>query len=630
MLLPAALDRLASHRAILFGGKGGVGKTTISAAAALHFARRRAVVLFTTDPASNLDDLLGDATVENLTIEALDAEALYRQFLDRNLAAFLELGDRGTYLDRDELTRFFELSLPGVDELMAWTRIGELLEEDADRLVIVDTAPTGHTLRMLGAAEHFRQFALALDAMQEKHRGMVRQFTRRDVRDAMDEFIEAFDAQAAQRRALLSDPDRAAFVPVLLSEPWVVEQTLRLITEVREDGLHVPFAVLNRAAPHEDDGRCRAVAARDAEAIDALAPLAVAVAPHACEPMDSAVSIGAWMDGRFSHERARSFADYGVQRDSRVGAQDDKARAGTSAEVAAADASSLHLARLTFLAGKGGVGKTTSSASIALQLALRHPEQRFTVISVDPAHSLRDVFAHESPPPNLAVEMIDTRAKWRRFRDTLGVEIERAVDSLTPGGMTVAYDTEAVKKLIEIAPPGADELFAIKRIADLLADETQAAIVVDTAPTGHFLRLLDLPRTAGEWVREFMRILLHYRELIAPGSLGEELVSASRALKELSAVLTSDRASVIVVTRPERIVLAETSRLIADLDRRGIALGGVIANYMTPQSNCACDQSLRASEAATLATLGRDVVRVERRDAPVTRLEELATLVPLG
>jgi TRC40/GET3/ArsA family transport-energizing ATPase len=365
------------------------------------------------------------------------------------------------------------------------------------------------------------------------------------------------------------------------------------------------------------------VAARDRSAVETLAPLEVAIAMRACEPLDSAEALAAWMDGRSSPERGRSFAGYGVQQDGGVGAQDDKAEAALTV-------ARLTVARLTFLAGKGGVGKTTSSASIALQLARRHPERQFTILSVDPAHSLRDVFADEGPPPNLTVEMIDTRAKWRRFRDTLGVEIERAVDSLTPSGMTVAYDTEAVKKLIEIAPPGADELFAINRIAALLADETQSAILVDTAPTGHFLRLLDLPRTAGEWVREFMRILLHYRELITPGSLGEELVSASRALKELSAALTSERAAVIVVTRPERIVIAETARLLADLERRGIVIGGVIANSMTPASDCSCDQDARTAEAAALAMLGRDVVRVERRDAPVTRLDELATLVPMA
>jgi len=275
---------------------------------------------------------------------------------------------------------------------------------------------------------------------------------------------------------------------------------------------------------------------------------------------------------------------------------------------------------MIFFAGKGGVGKTTCSASYALQRAYANPDQRYVIISVDPAHSLRDVFAHEQPPANLTVEIIDTREKWRRFRDSLGEEIERAVDAITPSGLSVAYDTDAVQKLIEVAPPGADELFAITRLADLLGEE----VIIDTAPTGHFLRLLDLPKTAGEWVREFMRILLRYKELIPPGSLGEELVSASKSLKAVDEALHRD-AKVMVVTRPERIVVAETRRLIEELERRGVAVGGVIANYVTPMTDCKCDRSMREYEDAALAALP-DARRIERRDHPVTSLDELAAL----
>jgi arsenite/tail-anchored protein-transporting ATPase len=263
--LETALDTLAARRVILFGGKGGVGKTTISAMAALHYAKSRRVVLFTTDPASNLEDL-----GLSIPIESLDASALWSRFLADNLDAFLEIGDRGTYLDRDELRRFFELSLPGADELMAWMRIGELAEGDA--LVVVDTAPTGHTLRMLSSSAHFLELGEALDAMQEKHRGLVRQFARREVRDAMDAFIEDFTARAQRRHALLTDPARAAFVPVALSEPWVVEQTQRLIASI---DIHVPFVVLNRTAPSGCDcARCREQARRDGEARQAFESVA--------------------------------------------------------------------------------------------------------------------------------------------------------------------------------------------------------------------------------------------------------------------------------------------------------------------------------------------------------------------
>ncbi len=289
----SAFDSLSNRQVILFGGKGGVGKTTVSVAAALHFSKSRKTILFTTDPASNLEDLFDNRqpTTDNLSIEALHAEDLYKKFLNENLPSFLELGDRGTYLDKEELQRFFELSLPGVDELMAWMRIGELAEQNAEAMLIVDTAPTGHTLRMLGAAEHFRQFAAALDSMQQKHRDMVQQLTRRSVRDAIDDFIDDFEERARRRRELLTDPKRTAFVPVLLSDAWVVEQTKWLIDEVRADGIDVPIAILNRAAPECDCARCREQAKRDQQVMKTLSVIPLR---RACVPLDSPERIAQW------------------------------------------------------------------------------------------------------------------------------------------------------------------------------------------------------------------------------------------------------------------------------------------------------------------------------------------------
>lgn len=284
--LSNALETLASRRIVLFGGKGGVGKTTMAALAALRFSAGRKVILFTTDPASNLADLFTTSQPRNLVTESLDAQSLYAAFLKTNLPSFLELGDRGTYLDREELRRFFELSLPGVDELMAWSHIGELAEEHTDAMIVVDTAPTGHTLRMLSSGEHFAQLGRALDAMQEKHRNIVRQLTRRESHDAMDAFIERFEADAQRRRDLLRE---AAFVPVTLSEPLVVEQTKRLIAEVPD----VPFVILNRTAPDCECARCRDRAKRDAEARREFAN--VVDAPRSCVPLDSVDRLEAYL-----------------------------------------------------------------------------------------------------------------------------------------------------------------------------------------------------------------------------------------------------------------------------------------------------------------------------------------------
>ena len=120
--------------------------------------------------------------------------------------------------------------------------------------------------------------------MQAKHRGMMRQFTRRDVRDAMDAFVEQFEADAKRRRDLLTNPAHTAFVAVTLSEPWVVEQTERLIRDVRADGIDVPFTMLNRAVADDECDRGRDDAARKR-----LAP--VVDAPRACAPLDTAGTI---------------------------------------------------------------------------------------------------------------------------------------------------------------------------------------------------------------------------------------------------------------------------------------------------------------------------------------------------
>ncbi|HEY5611797.1 MAG TPA: TRC40/GET3/ArsA family transport-energizing ATPase, partial [Thermoanaerobaculia bacterium] len=452
------------------------------------------------------------------------------------------------------------------------------------------------------SSAHFEQFGEALESMQSKHRELVAQLARRRVRDAMDQFLEQFRADAERRHAIITDPKQSGFLTVFLSEPWVVEQTKRLIGAVRNESIAVPLAILNRAVHDCDCARCRNAAERESRSIAALpAGIAIVRAPRACSPLGTAERLEAYLRGELADPRV--------------------------AAVSEAPPSSGPLAlppetRMLFVAGKGGVGKTTSSASIALKLA--GSGRRVVLLSVDPAHSVRDVFAHEKPPDNLTVETIDTRLLWRRLRESLGDAIENAIDALTPKGVSLAHDTDVMKRLLAIAPPGADELFAIERLSELLREE--AFVVVDTAPTGHFLRLLELPKTATEWVHEFMRLLLKYKELIPPSALGEELLAASRALSSFAAALKSPAVAALVVTRPDPLVMRETSRLLRSLDARGVAVAAVIANYVTPRSDCSCDRTMRASEIQIVAEIDRPLVVVERRDHPPVTLEELESL----
>ncbi|MHB0970396.1 MAG: TRC40/GET3/ArsA family transport-energizing ATPase [Thermoanaerobaculia bacterium] len=611
--LREALDALSNRRVILFGGKGGVGKTTLAALAALHFTETRDVTLFTADPASKIGELLaGGETPSALRVEPLDASALFRDFLGTNLDQIVELGDRGTYLDRDEIRTFLELSLPGIDELMAWRRIGALATA-RERLLVVDTAPTGHALRMLASGAHFEGLAAALEAMQDKHRAVVEQLTHRSLHDAIDDYLERFGRETAGTLALLRDGASTAFVPLFLPEPWVIEQTVRLVEEVGRIGISIPYTILNRAPHACECARCRARMETATTAVHALGRDVVR-APDACSTLDSPADLYSYLAGKPRHTRSAHVAP----------------RNGASV-LRIPSAQSGPGPRILFFAGKGGVGKTTCASSVALQIAAADPSRRVVLLSVDPAHSVRDVFARVTAPPNLTVETIDTRARWNRLREKIGDEVARAVSSLTPGAFKLEHDAAVMDRLLAMAPPGADEIFATGRIADLARDPEVVTLIVDTAPTGHFLRLLDLPATAGAWVREFMRVLLRYREVIPAGSLGQQLLDASRDLREFEA--STKRATIVVVTRPERLVLAETARLLESLASRGLAAPVIVVNHLTPSTDCLCDATRRDEELSQVATFAGTAATppllIGRRPEPPVEAADLRNLVPL-
>lgn len=598
--LRSRLDSLSTRDLILFGGKGGVGKTTLSLLAAIHFAESREVTLITTDPAGNLQDFGGDLP-EHVRLETIDPAGLWKEFLDENLESLLELGDRGTYLDRDELRRFFELSIPGVDELMGWSHVAAIVGRSEDPLVIVDTAPTGHTLRLLSSAGHWHAMELVLESMQEKHREIVSHLTRRDLRDALDDFLERFSSTIESSERLFGDDRRTAFVPVLTPESWVVDQTVRLAREVSATGIGIPFAILNHAAIGCDCDLCDERRKREETAAEVL-EIDLIRAPRACGLFRSIDDLETYISGELIPSPAATRG----------------ARAGRNRKLE-------QRGRLVFVAGKGGVGKTTIATSLALRAA--NEDGQIVLLSVDPAHSVTDVFARFEPPSNLRFETIDTRVIWKKLEGDVGESIRTAISGLTPKGFHNVHDEAITQQLLEISPPGADEIFALIRILELWHDRSLSRVVIDTAPTGHFLRLLDLPRVAGEWIRELMRITLRYRELLSSSSIGEKLLNASRSLREFEAMITDPDCVAVVVCRPEPIVVDESLRLLNALEQKALAVPAVVVNGVTPENDCRCDARARRGELAEIERLGdREVVIVDRRDRPPETRSDLEGL----
>ena len=176
------LSALDSLTLLMVSGKGGVGKTTFSCAMARHWAERfpaETVLLLSTDPAHSLGDVLQmpvssrricAASVPNLQVQALDAESLLANFKQRYGRALETLLERGSFVDGADLQPVWDLSWPGLDELMGLLEIQRIVRShEADR-VIVDMAPSGHTLSLFRLMDFLDEFIGALELFQTTRR----------------------------------------------------------------------------------------------------------------------------------------------------------------------------------------------------------------------------------------------------------------------------------------------------------------------------------------------------------------------------------------------------------------------------------------------------------------------------
>jgi arsenite-transporting ATPase len=293
---------------------------------------------------------------------------------------------------------------------------------------------------------------------------------------------------------------------------------------------------------------------------------------------------------------------------------------------------------LVLFAGKGGVGKTTCAAAVALALADQPKPPRVLLLSTDPAHSLADVLdadvgdkptAVSGAPSTLLVREIDAAALFAARRRRYLETVDAVFEALRGGSrFDPTYDRVVVEDLIDLAPPGLDELLGILTVTEALGVDGEAplsdVVVVDTAPTGHALRLLAMPETALEWVHAFMTILLKYRAVMGLGELGQDLVTIARELRGLRALLADPgRATVVAVTRPAELPRLETRRLLARLRALGVSVSAVAVNALTPPG-CARCRRTAAAEARVVAALGRDVASQASRGCAIIQAPAVA------
>ena len=638
-----------SPRYVFVGGKGGSGKTTCAAAAAIALAEHgRRLLVISTDPAHSLGDVLrrklaarpSKVPVRRGRLDAceLDADRALQRWLAARRPALAAIFQRGTILDRDDVESFLDMSLPGVDELLGLLEIERLAAGDAYDDVVIDTAPTGHTLRLLATPHLFRTFARVLDLMQEKHRVLAAAFGRQPSDDGSEALIEELSREGERLGALLRDSARMRLCWVTLPEEMSVAESTRAVTALRTEGLHVNDIVVNRLTPPPQspcalcDGR-RRIEAEWLHAIEArwrahdirLWTLAAREEPpRGVEALRAVARSVVALKKPALRRGARPFGLALLAQGGR--AADNAEPAALPRQTLPAPVRPSRSTRLLIVGGKGGVGKTTCAATLAMAVARETPDRRILLVSTDPAHSIGDVIGQEvgplecrigGGPKNLLAREIDAARDWRERRERYRESVARLLETGgAASGAALTVDRAIIQQLFELAPPGMDEIVGILTIIDALlpgqktvaeaggtrSDSQFDLVIVDTAPTGHTLRLLALPAQAHAWVRQLMAVVLKYKAVAAFEHFAGELVWLSRGLRRLQGLLVSPRqCGFVVVTRPEQLPALETIRLIDWLSRHRIARRALIVNGITPPGCPRCRRTA-ARERREIAT----------------------------
>ena len=599
-------------RYLFFGGKGGVGKTTAASATALYLLKQlkrdESILLFSTDPAHSLSDSLdvkiGDRLVEvkqlrgaRLFAYEMDASVALERFRAAHGKVLAEIAERGTLLDEEDINELLSLSLPGLDEVMSLFELSELDRAGKYAHIVIDTAPSGHTSRLLRLPEVFARMVNALDLMGDKHRYIMAHFARRrPIADEVDIFLRDLSQRIESVRNLLHDKEQTSFTLVTIPEAMAVRETERYLELLREQSVPVRDLIVNRV--EQEHGECEYCRARVRTQWPWIKEIATTfrdlklhylpLQPQEVRGIDDLQKIGKsiWT-GALEPRMTRKKSDF--------------------KSVLSMSEFPLRARKIVIFGGKGGVGKTTAAAAFALAFAEANPKQKVLVFSTDPAHSLSDSFDGKPSAANLDVMEIDPAEWFEDLKTRYRTWTDELFASFSSGSrMEIKFDREAMRELVELTPPGIDEIAALGTISDLLDSETYQTMVLDTAPTGHLIRFLELPEVALSWIRTFMKLLLKYKDVMRANQVAEELVALSKSIKKVLALLTdADRCEFVGVAIPERMSLAETSDLAKSLEKLKVPMRKLLINAVVPIQSCRFCKARRAMQQRVIGEFRR-------------------------
>jgi len=616
---------------LVFCGKGGVGKTTVASATALYLARKepsKKILLASTDPAHSLADAFDvsfDQTLFNLEatstlhVYQIDSQKVLKDFKREYGDAIKTLALRGTYFDQGDVDLFFSLSLPGLDEVMAIATVMKLMREKEYDLIILDTAPTGHFLRMLSAPIFLGNWAKAMDSMQAKHRYMASRFGRgKYQKDKCDQFLDEMARDTKALWALFMNTRSTEFIPVLIPEAMSILETEDLLATLKEYKIPTHEMVVNRVQVEESCPYCRTRKEMQRKSLDSLgerfSPYSVRYLPlFDCE-VKGLSTLGQAGEILFEKPISPSIEVGSEPPESLKGKPRPKEVKGVIERIA------RDRFDLLMIGGKGGVGKTTVSALTAIWLSKQNPRRKILVFSTDPAHSLSDSFdleiGEEITPikgfSNLFAQQVNAIAKFDELKKGYREEMDEVFKGFVgESNVEVRYDQEVLSNLVSLIPPGIDELIALREVVGILERKEFDYVILDSAPTGHLLRFLELPHLLREWLDVFFKILDKYREVIRLGKTARTLLDVSKNVDQIAKLFKDQkRFKFVAVTIPEAMAIGETARLLAQLERLQIPCKNLIVNMVLPKGlECAFCSKKYAEQHTYLKEIGKQFRR---------------------
>ena len=582
---------------ILFGGKGGVGKTTFACATAVHLAQAqpsRSVVLVSTDPAHSTTHALSPHLENwgpNLKLFELSAEIVQAAVISHWKSTLLKLGSLGSIFSESDLDPLFSMALPAADELLFFYQISTLMKENPDSLLVIDTAPTGHTLRLLQTGKFFDGFFAACKTLLLKPQYLQKSFGGKSnsTIEQLEHFIRDENANMQTFVARLQNRQLSRFVVISLLERVVVAETVRLLEELTTLQIPVLEIVFNHVCVPSTCPAC--LFEHEAQKLEyqnflpGHSNLALFLkSTSEAEPLGTA-ALACFEDSLMSPSELFDFTEGSPQ------------KTFTFQPSRSLSSAALFLnpdVRLSFFSGKGGVGKSTVAASYAAGMAaFARGKQKILLVSVDPAHSLTDVLKLEygtersAFSAHLDVWQLNSANALQVIFDALESELNDVMSRKT-GDMTLQYDIASIRALMDMAPPGLDEVLALKMIAQVLDKEPETFVVVDTAPTGHFLRLIHLPDIVEQWISEILRILLRYKETLWLPNFTMTLTTLARTFRKFSArIKNPESCEHFVVAIPTELCFQETAALFAHFKSLNIRLSGLCLNRVrTLEKSC--------------------------------------------